>query len=147
MLEFDEEKKEEQVEVENIYSDLSAMNIIHELAESTNTQATTHKKEVETNQLYAKANVLLAQTNNDLSRSIVNLNNVLSHSRPESFDGDKLAGILQRMEKQIGELMHKVEKFESVAEKIEKIFPSIIDMINREDITKKNIAIISSLAK
>ena len=138
MSEAKEEKKEESAGVEKVHSDFNAMDIIHELAESTNIQAATHRKEADVNQLYAKANVLLVQTNNDLSKNIINLNNALSQARTIEASGtDTIKDKLDQIEKQIEVLKQKAEKIEAVSEKIEKLLPSLMEMISKDNCTKK----------
>ena len=138
MTDTNEEKKEEPTGLEKVYSDLNPMDIIHELTESTNIQASTHKKEAETNQLYAKANVLLVQTNNDLSKNIIKLNNALSQTK--SLDASNTNAIKEKLiqiEKQVEVLKQTAEKIEAVTEKIEKLLPAIMEMIRRDSCEKK----------
>lgn len=138
MTDTNEEQKEESTGLEKIYSELNPMDIIHELTESTSIQASTHKKEAETNQLYAKANVLLVQTNNELSKNIIKLNNSLSHAK--SMDASNTNAIKEKlfqMEEQIEALKQKAEKIEAVTAKLEKLLPSIMEMISGDSCTKK----------
>ena len=138
MIDANEEKKEEPTGLEKVYSDLNPMDIIHELTESTNIRASTHKKEAETNQLYAKANVLLVQTNNDLSKNIIKFNNALSQTK--SLDASNTNAIkekLTQIEKEVEGLKQTAEKIEAVTEKIEKLLPAIMEMISKDNCEKK----------
>ena len=138
MTDTNEEKKEEPTGLEKVYSDLNPMDIIHELTESTNIQASTHKKEAETNQLYAKANVLLVQTNNELSKNIIKLNNSLSHAKSlDASNNNVMKEKLSQIENQVELLKQTTEKIETVAAKIEKLLPAIMAMISRDSSTKK----------
>jgi hypothetical protein len=138
MADTNEEQKEETTGLEKVYNDLNPMDIIHELTESTNIQSSTHQKEAETNQLYAKANVLLVQTNNELSKNIIKLNNALSHTK--SMDASNTNAIkekLSQIENRVEALKQTTEKIETVTAKIEKLLPAIMEMISRDSCTKK----------
>ena len=138
MADTNEEQKEESTGLEKVYSELNPMDIIHELTESTNIQAATYKKEAETNQLYAKANVLLVQTNNELSKNIIKLNNSLSHAKSmDALNTNAIKEKLSRIEEQVEALKRTADKIEAVTAKMEKLLPAIMDMISRDSCTKK----------
>jgi len=138
MTDTNEEKKEEPTGLEKVYSDLNPMDIIHELTESTNIRASTHKKEAETNQLYAKANVLLVQTNNELSKNIIKLNNSLSHAKSlDASNNNVIKEKLSQIENQVELLKQTTERIEAVTEKIEKLLPAIMKMIGKDGCTEK----------
>ncbi|HEX5151981.1 MAG TPA: hypothetical protein VFW07_11065 [Parafilimonas sp.] len=138
MTDTNEEKKEEPTGLEKVYNDLNPMDIIHELTESTNIQASTHKKEAETNQLYAKANVLLVQTNNELSKNIIKLNNALSHAKSmDTSNTNAIKEKLTRIENQVEGLKKTTQKIETVTEKLEKLLPAIMEMVSRDGCTTK----------
>ena len=138
MADTNEEQKEESTGLEKVYSELNPMDIIHELTESTNIQAATYKKEAETNQLYAKANVLLVQTNNELSKNIIKLNNSLSHAKSmDALNTNAIKEKLSRIEEQVEALKQTADKIEAVTAKMEKLLPAIMDMIRRDSCTKK----------
>jgi len=138
MADTNEEQKEESTGLEKVYSELNPMDIIHELTESTNIQAATYKKEAETNQLYAKANVLLVQTNNELSKNIIKLNNSLSHAKSmDALNTNAIKEKLSRIEEQVEALKQTADKIEAVTAKMEKLLPAIMDMISRDSCTKK----------
>ena len=138
MTDTNEEKIEEATGLEKVYNDLNPMDIIHELTESTNIQASTHKKEAETNQLYAKANVLLVQTNNELSKNIIKLNNSLSHAKSiDTSNANAIKEKLSQIENQVEVLKQTTEKIEAVTSKIEKLLPDLMEMISRDSCTKE----------